>query len=286
LRAAKIRQKDLLEARASGRVSSSSETLEDELRAVPTSPLSTFHGNMTKLDNSFGFSQVQPDERRNRIRDVFTAVAPRYDLMNDLTSLGIHRLWKRLLVKTAGTAPGQLVIDLAGGTGDIAAQMSGPDRRVTVCDPSLAMMKAGRLRADTTHVAWVAGEGEALPFADGTVDTVTISFGIRNVTHLETALSEMHRVLKPGGRLLCLEFSKPHWLIRPFYDAFSFVVIPRLGAWIAQAPEAYTYLIESIRRFPDQDSLAETFRAAGFAEVRYRNLGFGIACLHIGTKAS
>jgi demethylmenaquinone methyltransferase/2-methoxy-6-polyprenyl-1,4-benzoquinol methylase len=241
---------------------------------------------MTKLDNSFGFSQVQPDERRDRIRHVFTAVARRYDLMNDLTSLGIHRLWKKLLVKAAGATRGQLVVDLAGGTGDIAAKMSGPDRLVIVCDPSLAMMEAGRQRPDTTHVSWIAGEGEALPFADNTVDSLTISFGIRNVTHLETALMEMHRVLKPGGRLLCLEFSKPHWLIRPFYDVFSFVVIPRLGAWIAQAPEAYTYLIESIRRFPNQETMNELILKAGFADVRFRNLGFGIACLHIGTKAS
>ncbi len=241
---------------------------------------------MTKLDTSFGFRQVQPDERRDRIRHVFTAIAGRYDLMNDLTSFGIHRLWKRLLVKTAGTAAGQVVVDLAGGTGGVAAQMAGPDRQVLVCDPSLAMMEAGRRRSDTAHVSWLAGEGEAIPLADGSVDTLTISFGIRNVTHLEAAISEMYRVLKPGGRLLCLEFSKPHWLIRPFYDAFSFVVIPRLGAWIAQAPEAYTYLIESIRRFPDQEAMNILFLKAGFADVRYRNLGFGIACLHIGTKAS
>jgi demethylmenaquinone methyltransferase/2-methoxy-6-polyprenyl-1,4-benzoquinol methylase len=241
---------------------------------------------MSKLDTSFGFHQVQPNERRDRIRHVFTAVAKRYDLMNDLTSFGIHRLWKRFLVKTAGAAPGHVIVDLAGGTGGVAAQMSGPDRHVVVCDPSLAMMEAGRQRPDTAHVSWLAGEGEAIPFADNSVDTLTISFGIRNVTHLKTALSEMHRVLKPGGRLLCLEFSKPHRLIRPFYDAFSFLVIPRLGAWIAQAPEAYIYLIESIRRFPDQDAMKDQIYQAGFAEVRYRNLGFGIACLHIGTKAS
>ncbi|PKU21596.1 class I SAM-dependent methyltransferase [Telmatospirillum siberiense] len=241
---------------------------------------------MTKLDNSFGFSQVPPEERRDRIRHVFTAIAGHYDLMNDITSFGIHRLWKRLLVRAAGASAGQVIVDLAGGTGGVAAKMAGADRRVVVCDPSLAMMETGRQRADTAHVSWLAAEGEAIPFADGSVDTLTISFGIRNVTHLETAIAEMHRVLKPGGRLLCLEFSKPHWLIRPFYDAFSFLVIPRLGAWIAQAPEAYTYLIESIRRFPDQETMSGLFRDAGFADVRYRNLGFGIACLHIGTKAS
>jgi demethylmenaquinone methyltransferase/2-methoxy-6-polyprenyl-1,4-benzoquinol methylase len=241
---------------------------------------------MTKLDNSFGFHDVSPEERRNRIRDVFTAVADRYDLMNDMMSFGIHRLWKRLLIRAAGASAGQVVVDLAGGTGEVAARMSAPDRLVVVCDPSLAMMAAGRRRTDTGGVTWLAGEGEGIPFADRSVDTLTISFGIRNVTHLDGALREIHRVLKPGGRLLCLEFSRPHWLIRPFYDAFSFLVIPRLGAWVARAPQAYTYLIESIRRFPDQDSFADLIRQAGFGEVRYRNLGFGIACLHIGTKAS
>ncbi|MTJ79723.1 MAG: class I SAM-dependent methyltransferase [Telmatospirillum sp.] len=240
---------------------------------------------MTKLDNSFGFHDVSPDERRNRIRDVFTAIADRYDLMNDVMSFGIHRLWKTVLVEAAGAGPGQVIVDLAGGTGEVAARMSGADRSVTVCDPSVAMMTAGRRRADTRAVTWVAGEGEALPFADGSVDTLTISFGIRNVTHLDGALAEIHRVLKPGGRLLCLEFSRAHWLIRPFYDAFSFLIIPRMGAWIARAPSAYVYLVESIRRFPDQESFAALIRNAGFADVRYRNLGFGISCLHIGTKA-
>jgi demethylmenaquinone methyltransferase/2-methoxy-6-polyprenyl-1,4-benzoquinol methylase len=241
---------------------------------------------MSKLDTSFGFRDVSPDERRHHIRKIFSAVASRYDLMNDLTSFGIHRLWKRLLVKTAGASAGQMIVDLAGGTGDIAAGMAGPNRRVVVCDPSVPMMEEGRKRSGMEDVVWLAGEAEAMPFADHSVDTLTISFGIRNVTYLERALVEMHRVLKPGGRLLCLEFSRPHWLVRPFYDAFSFLVIPRLGAWIAGTPEAYSYLIESIRRFPDQEAMAALITKAGFAEVRYRNLGFGIACLHMGTKAS
>jgi demethylmenaquinone methyltransferase/2-methoxy-6-polyprenyl-1,4-benzoquinol methylase len=235
------------------------------------------------LDTSFGYRQVTSEERRNRIRRVFTAVADRYDLMNDLMSMGIHRLWKRTLVKAAAPCSGQVIVDLAGGTGDVAALMAGPDRSVTVCDPSLAMMAAGQRRG-LAHVGWLAGEGEAIPLADGSVDTVTIAFGIRNVTHLDGALAEMARVLKPGGRALCLEFSKPHWLIRPFYDLFSTLVIPRLGALVAQEPEAYTYLIESIRRFPDQGELKQLFRKAGFEDVRYRNLSFGIACLHCGTK--
>jgi demethylmenaquinone methyltransferase/2-methoxy-6-polyprenyl-1,4-benzoquinol methylase len=154
-----------------------------------------------------------------------------------------------------------------------------------VCDPSLRMMEAGRSRGREA-LDWIAGTGERLPFATGTVDTLTISFGIRNVTDMAAALTEIRRVLKPGGRFLCLEFSKAWAPIRPFYNAFSFTVIPRLGAWVARAPEAYNYLIESIRRFPDQAEMKAIMERAGFADVRYRNLTFGIACIHVGTKAA
>jgi demethylmenaquinone methyltransferase/2-methoxy-6-polyprenyl-1,4-benzoquinol methylase len=153
-----------------------------------------------------------------------------------------------------------------------------------VCDPSLAMMGVGRERG-IPHVVWLAGSGEGIPLASSSVDTITIAFGIRNVTSLEHALKEALRVLKPGGRFLCLEFSRPWAPIRPFYDLFSFAVIPRLGAWIAREPEAYTYLVESIRRFPDQEVFKFTLEQAGFSDVRYRNLSFGIACLHSATKA-
>lgn len=241
--------------------------------------------SMTEIDNSFGFRQVSPTERRDRIRRVFRAVAPRYDLMNDLMSMGIHRQWKALLVRAVGARPGQVIVDLAGGTGDVARAMNGSDRTVIVCDPSTEMMNAGRHRPGNEGLVWLAGEAEAIPLADNSVDTLTISFGIRNVTRLDLALADIHRVLKPGGTAYCLEFSRPHRLIRPFYDLFSFQVIPRLGALVAQAPEAYAYLVESIRRFPDQEEFAAMFRAAGFADVRYRDLSFGIACLHIATKA-
>ncbi|MEO0036595.1 MAG: ubiquinone/menaquinone biosynthesis methyltransferase [Pseudomonadota bacterium] len=240
---------------------------------------------MSDLDRSFGYRQVSNDERRDRIRRVFRAVAPRYDLMNDLMSFGIHRLWKALLVRAVGPRPGQTLLDLGGGTGDVGRALSGPDRRVIVCDPSVEMMQAGRARPGNDHLGWLAGEAEAIPLADASIDSLTISFGIRNVTRLDRALAEMHRVLKPGGTAFCLEFSRAHPLLRPFYDLFSFQVIPRLGALIAREPEAYTYLVESIRKFPDQDSFAAQFRDAGFADVRYRNLSFGIACLHIATKA-
>jgi demethylmenaquinone methyltransferase/2-methoxy-6-polyprenyl-1,4-benzoquinol methylase len=203
--------------------------------------------------------------------------------MNDLMSLGIHRLWKRTLVRMAAPAPGQTIVDLAGGTGDVAALMAGSDRTVMVCDPSLGMMSVGRARGHA-DLRWVAGTGEALPFADASIDTITIAFGIRNVTRIELALAEAQRVLKPGGRFLCLEFSTPAAPIRPFYNLFSFSVIPRLGALVAQAPEAYAYLVESIRRFPDQREFAALIERAGFEQVRFRNLSFGIACIHVGHK--
>lgn len=238
---------------------------------------------MHDLDRSFGYQEVAPEVRRARIRRVFAAVAPRYDLMNDLMSFGIHRLWKRAMLRAAAAAPG-LAVDLAGGTGDVAALLArAPGRRVLVCDPSLAMMAEGRRRAGGS-LGWVGGEAEALPFAAGSVDLITVAFGLRNVTRLEAALAESLRVLKPGGTFICLEFSRPHGWLRPFYDLYSFLVIPRLGAWVARQPEAYHYLVESIRRFPDQRAFAEALRAAGYTQVRWRNLSFGIACLHLARK--
>jgi demethylmenaquinone methyltransferase / 2-methoxy-6-polyprenyl-1,4-benzoquinol methylase len=238
---------------------------------------------MNKLSQTFGKQTVDEREREQRIRRVFEAVAARYDLMNDLMSMGIHRLWKRSLVRQAAPAGGQNIVDLAGGTGDVAALMAGPGRRVIVCDPSLPMMAVGRARGHA-GVEWLEGTGEAIPLPSASVDTLTIAFGIRNVTRIEDALTEILRVLKPGGRFLCLEFSRPYAPVRPFYNLFSFTVIPRLGAFIAKAPEAYTYLVESIRRFPDQRAFQALIEAAGFEQVSYRNLSLGIACIHVGTR--
>jgi demethylmenaquinone methyltransferase/2-methoxy-6-polyprenyl-1,4-benzoquinol methylase len=235
------------------------------------------------LSRSFGYQSVAEEERESRIRRVFESVARRYDLMNDLMSFGIHRLWKRTLVRLAAPRAGQTIVDLAGGTGDVAARMAAPDRRVLVVDPSEGMMQAGRAR-NFRHVDWQLGAAEQLPLPDASVDLMTIAFGIRNVTRIEVALAEALRVLKPGGRFLCLEFSTPAAWLRPFYHLFSFVVIPRLGAWVARSPEAYTYLVESIRRFPDQRDFARLIEAAGFGEVTWRNLSFGIACIHIGVR--
>ncbi len=233
------------------------------------------------LDQTFGSKQVGTEEREKRIRRVFNKVAPRYDLMNDAMSFGIHRAWKNKLAKLANPQANQTIVDLAGGTGDIAIKLAGSDRHVFVADPSLNMMKAGQKRH---RISCIATTGEQLAFADHSVDTITIAFGVRNMTQMQQGLAEIHRVLKPGGRMLCLEFSKPHAWLKPFYDWYSYHIIPRLGAWIAQQPEAYTYLIESIRRFPDQQEMKSIMQQTGFSDVSYQNVSFGIACIHIGTK--
>ncbi len=235
------------------------------------------------LDDTFGYQQVTHHEREQRIRAVFNGVAPRYDLMNDVMSFGIHRLWKRSFANRVKPQAGQIVVDLAGGTGDIARKLAGNGHQTLLLDPSLAMMQAGRAKA-TVNLHYLASTGENLALQDNSVDVLTIAFGIRNMTHMETALAEIVRVLKPGGRYFCLEFSRPHWLVKPFYDLHSFYIIPRLGAWISRQPAAYTYLVESIRRFPDQQELCRIMQQAGLEQVAYRNLSFGIACIHSGIK--
>ncbi len=233
------------------------------------------------LTHTFGFKDVTSAERRRRIRDVFDGVAPRYDLMNDMLSFGIHRLWKRAMVRRAGEIADGVVVDLAGGTGDVARRLARtPGRRVCVLDPSLPMMRAGEQRGWSC----IAGEGEALPLADGAADLITIAFGMRNMTSLDGALAEIVRALRPGGLFLCLEFSCPHWWLKPFYDLYSFLVIPRLGAWVARQPAAYDYLVESIRRFPGQEEMKAHLETAGLERVGYSNLSFGIACLHWGYR--
>lgn len=245
----------------------------------------------------FGFREVDPAEKPHLVRGVFDSVASRYDLMNDLMSGGIHRLWKRAMIDWLHPRPGQHVIDVAGGTGDIAFRIldrtrdetGTPRARVSVVDLTPAMVAVGRDRAIDrgilTGIDWIAGDAEALPIADGTADSYTIAFGLRNVTHIDRALAEARRVLKPGGRFLCLEFSRvviP--LLDRIYDAYSFNVLPTLGALVARDRESYQYLVESIRRFPDQDRLAGMIAEAGFGVVRYRNLTGGIAALHSGWR--
>jgi demethylmenaquinone methyltransferase/2-methoxy-6-polyprenyl-1,4-benzoquinol methylase len=240
-----------------------------------------------KFHRSFGFQEVETRERQSRIRRVFNAVAPRYDLMNDLMSFGIHRLWKRRMVRFIKPDDGLRVVDLAGGTGDVARLMARDvSRQVIVCDASEAMMKAGKTdhSEQALRLGWLAAEGEALPFHDESIDVITIAFGLRNMTWPEASLLECARVLKPGGRFICLEFSKPVFWLRPFYDFYSFFVIPRLGAFVAREPMAYQYLIESIRRFPGQNAVKKLLENAGLVNVSYTNLSLGIACIHCGLK--
>jgi demethylmenaquinone methyltransferase/2-methoxy-6-polyprenyl-1,4-benzoquinol methylase len=243
----------------------------------------------------FGDRPVPAAEMPALVRGVFTSVARRYDLMNDLMSGGIHRLWKSAMIGALMLRPGQHVLDVAGGTGDIAQRIlehwGGPEAtlsaggRVTVCDLTTDMVAIGRDRAIDRGwiggIDWVVGDAESLPFAEMSVDRYTIAFGLRNVSRPERALAEARRVLKPGGRLVCLEFSHVAlpWLAR-LYDLYSFQVLPALGGVVAGDADAYRYLAESIRRFPPQDELAGLMTAAGLEQVRYRNLSGGIAALH------
>lgn len=238
---------------------------------------------MSDLSHTFGSRDVDPRERERLVRDVFRRVARRYDLMNDLMSFGIHRLWKRSVASAARPGPGQLIVDLAGGTGDVAHLLAAVDRRVIIVDPSFDMMAVGR---ETRHhtLRWVAGTAEQMPLPDASVDTVTIAFGIRNVTRIEDALTEILRVLKPGGRLLCLEFSKVIGPLRRPYEFYNRWAIPAIGTMVAGDKSAYRYLVESIRRFPDQETMCGILREAGFTDVSYRNFSMGIAALHVGSR--
>ena len=238
----------------------------------------------------FGYKRVKPSEKTGLVRQVFENVAPSYDLMNDLMSLGIHRLWKRRFVAMVNPQPGEDILDVAGGTGDIAFLMreKAPTAKITVCDINPAMLKVGKDRAvDRGYLKglnFVEGNAEKLPFKDNVADIYTISFGLRNVTDIDAALRDAYRVLKPGGRFFCLEFSRVDEVLRPVYDIYSFGVLPLLGRYVAQDEAAYRYLAESIRQFPDQENLADRMEEAGFTKVRYSNLSSGICAVHEGIK--
>ena len=239
----------------------------------------------------FGFKDVAEDAKAGMVHGVFTNVASKYDIMNDVMSMGIHRVWKDALMDWLVPRDGQRLLDVAGGTGDVAFRFLGraPGASATVLDMTESMLIEGQKRAEASQMAekldWIVGDAMALPFEDNTFDRYTISFGIRNVTRIPDALAEAFRVLRPGGRLMVLEFSQlPNDGLQKLYDLYSFNVIPRMGQLIAGDRDSYQYLVESIRRFPDQETFAEMIRDAGFEQVSYRNLSMGIAALHSGWK--
>jgi demethylmenaquinone methyltransferase / 2-methoxy-6-polyprenyl-1,4-benzoquinol methylase len=244
----------------------------------------------------FGYRRVSASQKAGLVKGVFDSVAGRYDLMNDLMSGGVHRLWKGEFVDRVNPRPGERLLDVAGGTGDIAQRLlaragarRGPPAEIVLCDINEAMLRQGRDRAIDANILagidYVCGDAERLPVASGSIDAYTIAFGLRNVTDIAAALREARRVLKPGGRFFCLEFSHvaPAFLARA-YDVYSFNILPALGQMVAGDREAYRYLVESIRRFPPQEELAAMMRAAGLDQVRYRDLTFGVAAIHSGWR--
>jgi demethylmenaquinone methyltransferase/2-methoxy-6-polyprenyl-1,4-benzoquinol methylase len=240
----------------------------------------------------FGFEKLPPGDKSGRVRSVFASVAGKYDVMNDLMSFGVHRLWKHFTLSLTGLRPGEYALDVAGGTGDLAAGMLrqvGKSGRVVLSDVNPAMLEIGRDRlldrGLVGNVECIVADAERLPFEDNAFDCVTIGFGLRNVTDKAAALSSMYRVLKPGGQLLVLEFSRPVAPgLKPLYDAYSFNVLPVLGKLIAKDADSYRYLAESIRMHPDQESLLGMLRSAGFGQARYHNLSGGIVAVHRGYK--
>ncbi len=248
---------------------------------------------MSERDSThFGFKTVPSGDKASLVRGVFDSVANKYDLMNDLMSFGVHRLWKRFAIELAGVRTGQVILDLASGTGDLAdrfAGLVGPQGLVVMSDINASMLSVGRDRmADRGHVgniAYAQIDAEQLPLADDSLDLITIAFGLRNVTHKERALQSMFRALKPGGRALVLEFSKPTSKpLQKIYDAYSFGVLPRMGRLVANDPDSYRYLAESIRMHPDQETLKGMMEDAGFERCDVHNLTGGIVAVHRGFK--
>ena len=246
---------------------------------------------MSKETTHFGYETVDVGEKARRVKGVFDSVAGNYDLMNDLMSAGLHRLWKRFTIEQATVRRGHHVLDLAGGTGDLArafARKVGSSGHVVLADINISMLKEGRRRLTDAGVAGnlsiIQVDAEKLPFADASFDCITIAFGLRNVTDKNAALASMRKVLKPGGKAMILEFSDPSPSLKPAYDLYSFKVLPFLGKLVASDSSSYQYLAESIRMHPDQETLLEMMRDAGFEKCRYHNLAGGIVALHIGYR--
>ena len=254
---------------------------------------------MNKKTIDFGYDDIPEDQKQSKVREVFDSVASNYDLMNDAMSLGIHRVWKDLTMTKVNPQPGEILIDVAGGTGDLARRFirkaeevrlrrGGHSAKAYICDINAEMLLAGinPAKDGAMDLTRVCGNAEAIPFPDNYADAVTIAFGIRNVTHRDKALSEFYRILKPGGRLYVLEFSTPPAkALRTIYDMYSFKIIPPLGGVLAGDKDSYQYLVESIRRFPKQDAFAEMIKTAGFSRVGWQDYSGGIAALHWGWKA-
>lgn len=240
----------------------------------------------------FGYQQVDADDKAKMVRGVFDSVAQKYDIMNDVMSMGVHRLWKRFTIDLAAVKRGEMVLDLAGGTGDLTREFAkrvGPDSKVVLSDINAEMLKVGRSKLANKgvvgNVEYVQANAECLPFASNTFDCITIAFGLRNVTDKDKALRSMYRVLKPGGRLLVLEFSKPTAPgLESFYDQYSFKLLPLMGKLVANDAESYQYLAESIRMHPDQETLLGMLQTAGFDNASYTNLTGGIVAVHRGFK--
>ena len=248
--------------------------------------------NLTDDTTDFGYERVKTADKAGRVREVFDSVAAQYDLMNDLMSGGLHRLWKRFTIELSAVRSGQTVLDIAGGTGDLAAKFSklvGADGKVILADINAAMLSVGRDRlidkGALSNIDVVQADAQFLPFDDNSIDCITIAFGLRNVTDKAKALRSMHRVLKPGGRVLVLEFSKPTSpLLSKVYDVYSFSALPAMGKLITDDADSYRYLAESIRKHPDQESLLEMVEDAGFVDCRYHNMTGGIVAVHRGIK--
>ncbi len=249
------------------------------------------NSNKTAETTHFGYKDVPVDDKADLVRDVFDSVASRYDIMNDLMSGGMHRFWKRYTIQHANARPGHVVLDLAGGTGDLArkfARIVGSNGNVVLADINAAMLEHGRRRLVDAGIAGnvtlAQVNAENLPFTTNTFDRISIAFGLRNVTDKDAALAEMFRVLKPGGKLLILEFSKPAAALKPAYDLYSFKVLPGIGKLVTRDPDSYQYLAESIRMHPDQETLLTMMRDVGFERCRYDNLTAGVVALHTGYK--
>ncbi len=248
---------------------------------------------MEKATTDFGFQQVPLTDKAKLVDKVFSSVAQKYDVMNDLMSFGIHRLWKKIALQHCAVKPGQVILDLAGGTGDLTRAMvsslTGPNDQVILADINRSMLQAGRDKllnlGLVKPINYLQANAECLPLASNKFDCVIIGFGLRNVTNKQSALAEMYRVLKPGGRVVILEFSKPaHAHLASLYDAYSFKVLPLMGKLVANDPDSYRYLAESIRMHPDQDTLLAMLQAAKFERCTYQNLTGGICAIHKGFK--